>query len=116
MKVIKNNPAQAQSRASELFKGKVSGQPILESSENSNLRVSVVNFDKGAVNVFHTHTVDQVLFVISGTGIVATEQEEARVSPGDFIVIPAGEKHWHGSDGNSAFSHIAISTSGQTKW
>jgi quercetin dioxygenase-like cupin family protein len=76
----------------------------------------VVNFDKGAVNVMHTHSVDQVLFVISGNGIVATEKEEARVSPGDFIVIPAGEKHWHGSDGNSAFSHIAIAMRGQTKW
>ncbi|MDO8673575.1 MAG: cupin domain-containing protein, partial [Dehalococcoidia bacterium] len=78
------------------------------------LMVNVVNFDQGAVNVFHTHATDQVLYVIDGTGIVATEEEEVRVTPGTFIIIPAGEKHWHGAIKEDKFSHISIRTPGET--
>ena len=49
------------------------------------------------MNVFHVHDVDQVLYVTAGEGIIATETEEITIRPGDFVVIPAGEKHWHGA-------------------
>ena len=31
---------------------------------------------------------------------------------GSFVVIPAGERHWHGATPDSAFPHIAISIRG----
>jgi quercetin dioxygenase-like cupin family protein len=31
---------------------------------------------------------------------------------GDIVLIPAGEKHWHGSNGESDFSHIFVSRKG----
>lgn len=115
MKVLKTSDIEAKERVSGLFKGHVTVQPILD-SDDSNLRTNLINFDRGAVNVFHTHDFDQVLYVTSGEGIIATETEEIRITPGTFVVIPAGEKHWHGATPDSAFSHIAISIRGKTSF
>ena len=115
MKVVKTSDIEAQESTSKIFKGKVSIQGIIGESEDE-LRVAVVNFSPGAVNVFHTHTSDQILYVTKGTGIVATEKEEVTVTPGTFIFIPAGEKHWHGATKDVAFSHIFISPPGHTSF
>ena len=113
MKVLRTNEIPEKERSSSLFKGKVTVQPVLD-SDNSDLRTNIINFDKGAVNVFHVHDVDQVLYVTKGEGIIATEKEEIRIKPGDFVVIPAGEKHWHGATPDSDFAHIAIAIRGKT--
>ncbi len=113
MKVLKTSDIDAKERGGGLFKGRVTVQSVLD-SEDSNLRTNLINFDEGAVNVFHTHDFDQVLYVTEGEGIIATETEEIRITPGTFVVIPAGEKHWHGATPNSTFSHIAISIRGKT--
>jgi len=114
MKVVNISEVSAgDANANPIFRGKVSVQNII-GENNDELRVIVVNFSPGAVNVFHTHTFDQVLYVTGGRGIVATEDEEAVVTPGTIIFIPAGENHWHGATGDSAFSHIAIMPPGDT--
>ena len=115
MKVIKTSDAEAQESANKIFRGKVSIQSIIGKSEDE-LRVIVVNFSPGAVNVFHSHTFNQLLYVTEGKGIVATESEEVTVTPGTFIFIPAGERHWHGATQDTAFSHIAIMPPGETSF
>ncbi len=115
MKVVRISDIEAQESTSKIFKGKVSIQGIIGESEDE-LRAAVVNFSPGAVNVFHTHTFNQILYVTKGTGIVATESEEVTVTPGTFIFIPAGEKHWHGATKDAAFSHIFISPPGHTSF
>ena len=115
MKVVKTSDIEAQESTSKIFRGKVSIQPIIGESEDE-LRAAVVNFSPGAVNVFHTHTSDQILYVTKGTGIVATTSDEVTVTPGTFILIPAGEKHWHGATKDTAFSHIFISPPGHTSF
>jgi quercetin dioxygenase-like cupin family protein len=113
MKVLKTSDIEAKERASGLFKGRVTVQSVLD-PDSSELRTNLINFDEGAVNVFHAHDFDQVLYVTAGEGIIATEEEEIRITPGTFVVIPAGEKHWHGATPDSAFTHIAISIRGKT--
>jgi quercetin dioxygenase-like cupin family protein len=113
MHVMHTKDIDAVERDSKLFRGRVTAQTVLD-QDNSNLRASLINFDQGAVNIFHVHEYDQVLYVTAGEGIIATEKEEIRIRPGDFVVIPAGEKHWHGATPNSAMSHIAISIRGKT--
>ena len=116
MKVIRISDIEAQDESTnKIFKGKVSVQHIIGES-NDEFRVIVVHFSPGAVNVFHSHTFDQVLYVTEGTGIVATENEEVTVTPGTIILIPAGENHWHGAIKDSAFSHIAIMPPGETSF
>ena len=113
MKIVKVDKAKAKESESKIFRGKVTIQSLTGESEDD-LRSAMVNFSRGAVNVFHTHTFDQILFVTEGKGIVATEQEEVTVTPGTFIIIPAGEKHWHGATKDSAFSHLFVSQPGHT--
>jgi 4-carboxymuconolactone decarboxylase len=115
MKVLRTSDIEAKERGGGLFKGRVTVQPVLD-SDGSELRTNLINFDQGAVNVFHTHDFDQVLYVTAGEGIIATEKEEIRITPGTFVVIPAGERHWHGATPDSEFSHIAISIRGKTSF
>ena len=43
-----------------------------------------------------------------GKGIVATETEEKIRTVGDIVLIPASEKHWHRSAGDSDSSHVFV--------
>ena len=88
--------------------GIVTSQSLVSRDTSKNHSVGIVSFAAGARNIFHTHTSDQVLFVTSGKGIVATEEGEEVVAEGDAILIPAGEKHWHGATSDSDFSHMSI--------
>lgn len=115
MKVIKVNELPEQSVVSPLFTGGTVTRQVLFSPEMATqFELGMVNFAVGARNKFHVHTSDQVLFAITGNGIVATESEEHSVSPGDVIHIPAGEKHWHGATVDSKFSHLTLLAAGNT--
>ena len=115
MKVVRINDVDAQQSKGNYFKGEVSIQNIIGRSENE-FRVIVVHFGPGAASVFHTHTVDHILYVTEGEGIIATESEEEKVTPGTIIYIPAGEKHKHGATKNTAASQIAIMPPGDTSF
>ena len=80
------------------------------------IRVTMIKFNPGARNVFHTHTGEQVLYVTEGKGIVANEDEEFLVTQGTAIYIPPGERHWHGATEDSSFSHLSILRPGETKF
>jgi quercetin dioxygenase-like cupin family protein len=108
MQVIKMNAVARQRIESPLFTGpQVSRQILLPESKEFN--VNVVNFGKGVRNKFHAHDSEQVLIVTSGRGYIVTETEKVEITPGDVVLIPAGEKHWHGATEDSQFSHIYVS-------
>lgn len=113
MEIKKLSDVKIEGATSKLFEGKVTRQTLVETDK---ITVGMVNFSAGAKNVFHTHTTEQVIFVTSGKGIVATEEEEHIVTPGTIIFFPAGERHWHGATEDSPFSHLAIRLPGQTNF
>ena len=107
MQVVNMNAVEKENFASDLFTGSdVSRQLLLPDSKEYNF--NVVNFGKGVRNKFHAHDNEQILFITSGKGIIATETEEKEITVGDVVIIPAGEKHWHGATEDSEFSHIYI--------
>jgi len=108
MKVVKVSQAAEEPRESPLFTDPVTIQPIVGTDLSKRFRIAQVNFGKGVRNKFHSHTIEQILIITEGEGIVATENEELTVVPGDIIFIPAGEKHWHGATEGSAFSHLFV--------
>jgi quercetin dioxygenase-like cupin family protein len=114
MKVIRaDQVSKLEATAIPLFTGgQVTMQPLLAEDTGKNFSMNLVNFGKGARTKFHSHTSDQVLIVTDGTGIVATEQGERTVGPGDIIHFPAGEKHWHGATKDSEFAHIYVMSAG----
>ncbi|MBI4187895.1 MAG: cupin domain-containing protein [Chloroflexi bacterium] len=111
MKVVRMEKVPKESAASPLFTGRnVTRQVLLPDSKE--YVVSIVSFGRGVRNKFHAHNCEQILIVTAGSGTVATENEERRVGVGDIILIPAGEKHWHGATGDSEFSHIYVMKAG----
>jgi quercetin dioxygenase-like cupin family protein len=107
MKVVKMNQVSKEPFLNPIFTGSdVTRQALVPDSKDFN--VNIVNFGKGVRNKLHTHDSEQMLIVIAGKGIVATEKEQKIVTVGDVILFSAGEKHWHGATGDSEFSHIYV--------
>lgn len=111
MKVVKISEVSREPYVHPLFTGSDVTRQVLM-PESNEYDINIVNFGKGVRNKFHAHGNEQILIVIAGKGIVATETEEKVVTEGDVILIPANEKHWHGADEDSEFSHIYVTKTG----
>jgi quercetin dioxygenase-like cupin family protein len=111
MKVVKMDEIDKEVLINPIFTGRdVTRQALLP--ESKEYQVNIINFKKGVRNKFHAHDCEQILIITAGKGVVATEKEEKVVTVGDIVLIPAGEKHWHGSGGDSDFSHIVVVRAG----
>lgn len=108
MKVITMNKVSKEPVSAPMFTGPVTMQTFVNPDLSKRFLIRQVNFDRGVKNKFHSHTIEQILIVTEGKGIVATDEEEITVVPGDIIFIPAGEKHWHGAAEGSTFSHLYV--------
>src|SRR5258708_26030494 len=71
------------------------------------LGVFLEQFDPGARNRPHTHNFDQVLYILDGEGIVATDTEEHRVYLGDLVVVPAVGRRLQGGTAHTRGAHHA---------
>jgi len=81
------------------------------------LTVIAVQFAPGARSDWHTHPGGQVLYVVSGSGLVQTEDGSTiEISPGDVVHAPPGERHWHGAGPDSPMMHLSLTTGGATVW
>ena len=111
MRVVRMSNVDKETFDSPLFTGSdVSRQTLLPDSKEFNC--NVVNFGKGVRNKFHSHDHEQILIITAGEGIIATEKEEKMITVGDIVLIPAGEKHWHGATADSEVAHIFVSKLG----
>jgi quercetin dioxygenase-like cupin family protein len=110
MKIVDLKSVEEKDIVAPLFTGgEVHTQSLLEDKfSGDKIQVVNVKFAPGARNKFHTHTSEQILFVIDGEGIVATRDEERTVTPGTLIYFDAGEEHWHGATKDSSFAHLSI--------
>ena len=109
MDSIEIDKVSVEKRSGGIFTGTVDIQRILnETKKSKDLSIAVVSFPAGVRNIFHTHEGDQLLWILSGKGIVASENREVIATPGMAFFIAAGEKHWHGATEDSSFSHISI--------
>ena len=93
----------------EWFTGKVTLEPLFQTSPPGRVQGARVTFEPGAHTAWHSHPLGQTLIVLEGHGFVQPwggPVEEIR--PGDVISSPAGEKHWHGASPDAAMSHIAV--------
>lgn len=115
MKIVRMSADAREPTSGDLFVGKVERQTIVTEADSAQIRIGVVTFLEGAVNKYHHHTFDQVLVVTEGEGIVQVEgQAEQRVTAGDVIFVPAGERHWHGAAPGQTMSHLTVATPGTT--
>lgn len=109
MKIVKPNREHRESGVGELYFGANIDYQYLTTPPNcEQLDICLVDFEPGGRNKWHTHIYEQILFVTAGRGIVADSTGEHTVEPGDTIIIPAGEPHWHGATPTDGFSHLCI--------
>lgn len=114
MRVIRGSDAAPKRAVRDIFTGEVHAHTYVDETIGAHLRLTLVQFSPGGRTTWHTHAFEQGLIIQSGQGIVATETEEHEVGPGDVVIIPAGEKHWHGATESTAMAHISITTPGET--
>jgi mannose-6-phosphate isomerase-like protein (cupin superfamily) len=63
----------------------------------------------GSPRGMHTHAVEQLFFVLSGTMRIEIEGVgERTVEPGGLIIFPAGVPHRNWNDGEQPTVHLAI--------
>ncbi len=114
MHVIRGADAHLQPSSLPIFSGEVETHTYVDDSIGKHLRLTLVRFSPGARTAWHRHTFEQGLIISEGLGILATEGTEHEVAPGDVVIVPAGEKHWHGATDTTPMSHISITTPGET--
>jgi quercetin dioxygenase-like cupin family protein len=91
------------------FTGDVYVNSIYQGQEPSRMVVALVRFTPGARTNWHSHAVGQTLHVTDGVGLVGTRDGSVvRVRPGDTVVCPPGEEHWHGAAADTFMSHFAM--------
>lgn len=98
------------------FGGMVHMQRMRQAADATMVDLVAVFFDAGARTRPHVHASDQILYVVEGQGIVATERERRLIRPGDIVIVPAGEWHWHGATDASAMCHLSTRPAGATDW
>jgi len=81
MKVFKMAQATKEPTVTPLFTGPVTMQTFVGPDQSKRFMIRQVNFALGVRNKFHSHTIEQVLIVTEGRGIVATDAEEIIVTP-----------------------------------
>jgi quercetin dioxygenase-like cupin family protein len=93
----------------ETFIGDAWYDVIARGEEPSRVRVNVVRFAPGARNAWHAHAVGQTVHVTEGVGrIQARGGDVIEIHPGDTVITPAGEWHWHGAAPDRFMTHLAI--------
>ncbi len=93
--------------------GRVTRQSLVSAADSAQLSFTLLSFNAGARNAVHTHTHDQVIIVVSGTALAGTGADRHEVRPGEMVLFPAGESHWHEAAGE-AVSFISITPQGTT--
>ncbi len=99
------------------FTGPARTKRLAQDDAGTPVHVYRVEFDEGARTHWHRHTGPQWLFIVEGRVRVQTAGGEAvDVETGDAVVIPPGEKHWHGAAPGSRGVHLAVNIDVTTEW
>lgn len=109
MELTKSGSQPTRPGPADYFTGSVKIETLFEAKAPARAAGARVTFQPGARTAWHTHPLGQTLIVTEGRGLAQRWGGPLeRIRPGDVIVIPPGEKHWHGAAADSVMTHIAI--------
>ena len=92
-------------------------QLVLTSPESSpELEVRAVFFGGGVRSRWHRHPHPQIVFVLSGVGLLGIDAAEQKVRPGEVITLPARIWHWHGVSVHTEVPMLSIMRPGPIQW
>jgi quercetin dioxygenase-like cupin family protein len=108
-----------QGERSETYGGGFTGRVELEMLQAAEAEdrpdIARVHFFAGAVSNWHSHPGGQQLLLLEGRGRFGLPDEEHELAPGDHLVTPADERHYHGAAAGADCVWLAI-TWGATAW
>jgi quercetin dioxygenase-like cupin family protein len=97
------------------FTGPVELEMLATAGDTGRPDIARVHFEEGAVTKWHRHPDGQLLYLLEGTGRVGTDDEGVILTPGDLVVTPPEERHWHGAGTTTAGVFLTV-TWGTTTW
>ncbi len=98
------------------FTGPATSHALHVTEEPNRVAVSLVRFEAGTRNHWHSHSGGQLLHVVLGSGYVQSRGDPLqRIAEGDSVSTPGGEVHWHGAGRSGPMAHLAV-TVGQISW
>ncbi len=77
-------------------------------TDTRGLNISIVRFPRGVRRPWSTHAQDQYAWIVSGKGIIASEEGETELHPGSLAFIPANTKHQHGASEEAGMTQLSI--------
>src|SRR5438552_16700149 len=117
MKIFRAAQIPSEGGDPQTFTGDVIRTTLATDTAGTPVHVYRVEFLPGARTHWHTHTGPQWLLVIEGRiRIQKLGEKAAEVVKGDAIVIPPGEKHWHGAAARERGVHLALNVNASTNW
>ena len=117
MQIFRDESSALRPADTSSFTGPAQAKLLASADEGDSVHLYRVEFADGARTNWHTHSGPQWLFVIEGRIRIQKWGEPAQeAGPGDAIVIPPGEKHWHGAAPGSHGTHLAININAKTEW
>ena len=97
----------------DYFIGEVMSRRLLP-GERERPGVATVRFAEGARTRPHTHSGEQIIFVVDGELEISTSEETVRAGRSDLIVCPAGIEHTHAAVDGACETFVI--TWGATEW
>lgn len=98
------------------FEGQVRVHKLVSAPDDLDIEFQAVFFAPRSRTRPHIHERDQILHVIEGRAIVATETETRIVSAGEVVTFPGGVWHWHGATADGPMCHISIKRPGASRF
>ena len=98
-------------KATEYFTGDAWVEMLTTDTKNFDVMSYVVTFAPGSRNYWHSHPGGQILYCISGEGLLQQKGEPIQsLKAGDVVEIKPNVTHWHGATPDKEFVHIGVST------
>src|SRR5687767_14223682 len=99
------------------FVGPARTKLLAPAGEGAAARVYRVESESGSRTNWHRHSGPQWLLIVEGAVRVQQWGEPPQdVAGGDAVVIPPGEKHWHGAVPGARGVHLALNINVATEW
>ena len=88
--------------------GVVKREVITADDGAPNFCMRVFELEPGSSTPFHSHPWEHEVFILSGRGMVVSEQKETLVAGDSVVFIPADEKHNFVNNGNESLRFICL--------
>lgn len=113
------NPDQVNSEPGNpaYFSGGVTLKRMASAEDLGANKLFRVEFPASARTNWHTHSGTQMLVVLEGRcRFQHSGGPVSEAGAGELILIPPGEKHWHGATPDAPMVHLAINMAAETNW